>query len=134
MAEGSSDNTWLKGCGIAAGAFAILGCCGFVIFGFACGGLMNVGQSSQLGIISASLRAATPGHPRATEYVAELDRFDGVRESVGFMTFGLLNNRFEDARRDGTIDPGELDHLMELVADIDQHGGNVDLGQYPTGR
>ncbi|MBX7193573.1 MAG: hypothetical protein K1X94_16070 [Sandaracinaceae bacterium] len=130
----SSTNPWLLGCGIAAGIGLVLGCCGFGIFTFACGGLVSVGQESQLQLISASLHAETPGHPRAAEYDAELVRFDAVRPSIGFLTFGTLNNRFEDSRADGTIDDAELDHLMELVRDIDDHGGNVDMNQYPEGR
>lgn len=134
MADGSSSNNWVKGCAIAAGVVALLGCCGFGAFSIMCGGLMNVGQETQLQTISTSLHGATAGHPRAAEYEAELGRFDAQRSSVGFLTFGLLNNRWTDANADGHIDAAELDHLMELIVDIDQHGGNVDVNSYPGGR
>ncbi|MBN8611689.1 MAG: hypothetical protein J0L92_13935 [Deltaproteobacteria bacterium] len=134
MTESSSSNNWVKGCAIVGGVVALLSCCGFGIFAFACGGLMDAGQDTQLQVISASLHAATPGHPRAAEYETELGRFDAMRPNVSFLTFGVLNNRFEAARRDdGTIDAAELDHLMELVTDIDNSGGNVDLNRYPGG-
>lgn len=134
LADETSNNKWLKGCAIAAGVVAILGCCGFGAFSIACGGLMNVGQETQLQMISTQLHGATTGHPRAAEYQAELARFDAMRPSVGFLTFGLLNNRFTDAEADGSINAAELDHLMELIVAIDQGGGNVDVNAYPGGR
>lgn len=134
MADGQSNNNWVKGCAIAAGVVALLGCCGTGAFMFMCGGLVNVGQEAQIEMISGRLPAATAGHPRATEYEAELTHFDSIRPQVGFLTFGVLNNRFTDATVDGTISPEELDHLMELVRDIDAHGGDVDINAYPGGR
>jgi hypothetical protein len=134
VAEGQSNNNMVKGCAIAAGVVAILGCCGFGVFSIACGGLMNVGQETQLGVISSQLHASTTGNPRAAEYEAELTRFDGVRPSVTFLTFGVLSNRYNDAMADGRIDATELDHVMELIRDIDARNGNVDISQYPGGR
>ena len=134
MSEGSSNDTWKKGCAIAAALVFILGCCGFVAGTFACGGVMNVGQETALGTISGSLRAAAGAHPRAAEYTAELNRFDVMRPSVAFITFGILNNRYTEALADGSISNEELDRLMLLVADIDNSGGSVDLARYPGGR
>lgn len=134
MSEGSSNDTWKKGCAIAAALVFILGCCGFIAGTFACGGVMNVGQETQLATISSSLRVAAGAHPRAAEYTAELDRFDSMRSSVAFLTFGILNNRYTDALMDGSISNEELDGLMLLVTDIDNSGGSVNLGAYPGGR
>jgi hypothetical protein len=134
VTETSSNNTMLKGCAIAFGVTALLGCCGAGVAMFACGGIMNVGQEAQLQMYSASMHAAAAGHPRAAEYEAELQRFDAIRPSIGFLTFGVLSNRFNTANdNDGRIDEAELDHLMLLVVDIDNHGGNVDINQYPGG-
>lgn len=134
MADGSSNNNWVKGCLIAAGVLLVLGCCGFGISTVACGSLFGAGEDAQLQIISTTLRSATNGHPRAAEYQAELDRFDTVRSHVAFLTFGILNNRFTDAEADGSISPADLDHIMELIVDIDQHDGTVDMNAYPSGR
>ena len=134
MADATSSSKWIRGCAIAAGIIAILGCCGFGVAGVACGGVMNVGQAAQLETISTSLHAAAIGSPRVVEYDAELTRFDAMRPSVGFLTFGVLTNRFNDANADQHITPEELDHIMLLIVDIDNHGGNVDLAQYPGGR
>lgn len=133
MTEASSNNTMLKGCAIAFGVTALLGCCGAGIAMFACNGVMNVGQEAQLQMYSTTMHAAAVAHPRAAEFEAELQRFDTVRPSIGFLTFGVLSNRFNAANMDGRIDEGELDHLMLLVVDIDNTGGNVDLNQYPGG-
>jgi multimeric flavodoxin WrbA len=56
-----------------------------------------------------------------------------VLMNFGFLTFGVISNRFNTANADGRIDETELDHLMLLVVDIDNHGGNVDINQYPGG-
>jgi hypothetical protein len=133
VTEASSNNTMIKGCAIAFGVTALLACCGLGIGMFACGGLMNFGQETQLQVISASMHAAASLHPRSAEYEAELQRFDALRPSVGFLTFGVISNRFNTANADGRIDETELDHLMLLVVDIDNHGGNVDINQYPGG-
>lgn len=133
MAEASNNDTFLKGCLIAGGVAALLGCCGFGIATIACGGLFSFGQEEQLRLVSATLHAETIGHPRAAEYEAELARFDATRPNIGFLTFGVLSNRFQAAQADGSIDDAELDHLMELVTDIDARGGNVDMAQYPNG-
>jgi hypothetical protein len=134
MTESGSSDAWIKGCAIVGVVVALLGCCGFGVFMLACGGLMSVGQEQQLQILSASLHAETPGHPRAAEYEAELERFDAIRPNIGFMTFSVLNDRFDRARRDGTIDDAELDRLMEIVVDVDTHGGNVDISAYTQER
>ena len=46
----------------------------------------------------------------------------------------MLSNRVTDAQQDGRIDEAELDRIMLLVVDIDEHGGNVDINQYPGAR
>lgn len=124
----------LKGCAIAFGVTALLGCCGAGIASLACGGLVNAGQGIQLEQFSSALHVAAANHPRATEYEAELQRFDAVRPSIGFLTFSVLSNRVTDAQQDGRIDEAELDRIMLLVVDIDEHGGNVDINQYPGAR
>jgi hypothetical protein len=131
---GADQSKRTKGCAIAAGVAGVLGCCMGGSFLVMCGGLLGVGQETQLQTISTDLHAACIGHPRSIEYEAELVRFDATRSEVGWMTFGVLNNRYTDANADGVIRPEELDHLMVLVADIDARGGNVDLASYPSGR
>lgn len=123
----------IMGCAIAAGVACLLGCCVFGAMALGCGGLMNVGQTAALGDMSRTMHAATPGHPRAAEYEQELQRFDALQPSIGFLTFGILSNRYNAAYADGVIDAAELDHLMLLVTDIDASGGNVDMARYPGG-
>lgn len=132
--EEGGTATWKKGCLIAAAVFLILGCCGFVLGGFACNAAYSRGQSVMSEQLVAALRHASEGNPREAEYLAELDYFEQHRAQVGLVTFSIVTNRFSDISVDGVIDAEELDFMMALFSDIHAHDGNVVLADYPRGR
>lgn len=132
--EQDSSAKWKKGCLIALALLFIFGCCGFVLGSFACNSAYTRGQDVMSQQVVTTLTRACEGNPRQAEYLAELAYFEQSRSEIGVLTFSLITNRYSEIAADGIIDAVELDHMMELLADVHAHHGNVNLQDYPLAR
>ena len=53
---------------------------------------------------------------------------------IGFLTFGIIENRFNEVTLDGQVTDAEFDHLMKLVDDIIAKDGQISIQDYPAGK
>lgn len=127
----------MRGCMIALGVAAALGCIGSVGIAIGCRGCMQMGEAQATRQIAAGYRAATSGSPTETGDLADLRALEqlGDAGSISIVAFGVLSNRYNDAiGNDGRIDADELHLGMELVHDIVNGHGSIDVDHYPAGR
>jgi hypothetical protein len=126
----------VRGC-LIAGAFGLfLTCVGGSVLAYSCMGLMDAGTSQLIRSISEAYRASAVRAGEESTHDADLRQLVAISDegNLSFITFGILNNRYEDARRDGIIDAEELHFGMELIHDIVISNGSVDIERYPNAR
>ncbi len=126
----------VRGC-LIAGAFGVfLACVGGSAVAYSCVGMVSAGSSQLVRNIEGAYRGSAVRAGEESTYDADLSALVAISDAghLSFITFGILNNRYEDARRDGTIDQEELHHGMELIHDIVVGNGSVDLERYPDAR
>lgn len=133
---GSGMSPVVRGC-LIAGAFGlVVACLGGSALAYSCVGLVSFGTTQAVHNIADGYRASAIRAGEESTYDADLRQLLVINDEghLAFITFGILSNRFEDARRDGIIDADELHHGMELVHDIVIGNGTVDIDQYPDAR
>lgn len=111
-------------------------CCGGLLAWGLLGGGFDAALQQTGEKIAADLRATAEEQGRLEaerEAIADFEQLVRNRR-VTWIAFSILFNRWQDAHADRRIEPEELTRLMQLVRDIDAHGGDVDPGVYPEGR
>ena len=126
----------VRGC-LIAGAFGLfLVCVGGSVLAYSCMGVMEAGTSQLIRNIADAYRTSAVRGGEESTYDSDLRQLVAISDEgdISLITFGILNNRFEDARRDGIIDEEELHLGMELIHDIVISNGSVDIERYPNAR
>lgn len=126
----------VRGCLVASAFGLFLVCVGGSVLAYSCMGVVTAGSAQVLRNITDGYRGAAVRAGEESTYDADLRRLVALSDEghLSFITFGILNNRYEDARRDGTVDAEELHHGMELIHDIVIGNGSVDVNRYPQAR
>jgi hypothetical protein len=126
----------VRGC-LIAGAFGVfLACIGGSVLVYSCMGVVSLGTTQAVRNVADGYRSAAIRAGEESTYDADLRQLVVLQDEghLAFLTFGILSNRFEDARRDGIIDTDDLHHGMELIHDIVIGNGTVNIEQYPEAR
>jgi hypothetical protein len=132
----SSMSPVVRGC-LIAGAFGLfLACVAGSVLAYSCMGLVSMGTSQFVHELADAYRASAARAGEESTYDADLRRLVIIGDAgqISLVSFGILSNRYQDARRDGIIDTDELHHGMELIHDVVIGDGEVRIEQYPTGR
>ena len=127
-----SRRGWLIGGGIALLVCCLL-CAGI---GIGCNACWTMGKKEVARQMTVAIRGAMTGHPRQAEYEQALVRFQELADGdeINILAFSVLQNRYNDVRLDGQITHDEVDHIMELIADINSGNGTIDVNRYPQAR
>lgn len=123
----SSKKSGWRTCLVVAIVLVALTCVGGTV---TCGGCLyfaNENNQAEAELLVMDLESQLPAHPRAAEHLATLAALVALMEA-GELTMNA-NARLAGARglamSDGVMSEQEIDDVMEDVAEIVAHGGDV---------